>query len=286
MEKSLPGGDSKWAVLKQALSSTLPPVDASMQIGALLFPTGFGDGFGCGVPATPELTPALGQVTMLLGLLSATGPGGATPTAEAVKSASSMLLGMRAATSARALVLATDGGPDCNMALDPDTCVCASGTSDNCNKNGKANMCLDDARTIEALEAARDAGAPTYVIGIQSEKNDVLVGVLDAMADAGGRPQSGDVHYYSAKSESELESALAAIRDQVGVCSYLTASVPDDGGSITVTIDGAPVPFDESAQEGWSWADKPNGEVLFSGAACEKVIQNPSAIITAQVDCH
>ena len=74
------------------------------------------------------------------------------------------------------------------------------------------------------------------------------------------------------------------IRDQVGSCTFLTASVPDAGGTITVSIDGAEVPYDPANASGWSWGDRANGEVLFFGEACETVAQSAHAI-EATVTC-
>ena len=60
----------------------------------------------------------------------------------------------------------------------------------------------------------------TYVIGIQDPNVSALsVAALDAMAEAGRRPQTGALHrFYAGTSESELRGALTRIRDEVGNC--------------------------------------------------------------------
>ncbi|MEO8876395.1 MAG: hypothetical protein ABI461_12470, partial [Polyangiaceae bacterium] len=111
--------------------------------------------------------------------------------------------------------------------------------------------------------------------------------VLNAMADAGGRPQSGAEHYYGATSESDLEGAFVAIRDQLGSCTYLTSSVPSDSGAITVTINGNVVPFDPSGKQGWRWGDEANGEIIFSGKACSQITEPDGGTepVSAKVAC-
>jgi hypothetical protein len=272
---------SRWSILTSALSTVLPPVDMTMAIGALLFPAvdAGHDHQTCEVPGAPDLLPALGNVGALVNLMSATDPGGGTPTADAIDAAATALLGVRAVAASRALVLATDGGPNCNADLDTSTCTCAMGS---CKKS---TSCLDDTRTVDRIDGYRKQGLPTYVIGIQDSGDPQFVAVLNAMADAGGRPQAGAQHYYPANSADELTSALGVIRDQLGACTYLSTSVPNAGGSIAVTLDGTPIAYDPAGKEGWTWGDKANGEVILVGAACASVTANPSAVVAAEVKC-
>jgi hypothetical protein len=279
------GQGTRWEILGSALSATLPSVDQAMAIGALIYPKGGqGNGATCAVPAAPDLAPATGHVSLLLTLMSFTSPGGSTPTAAAMDTAAALLVNVRAASTARALVLATDGGPDCNDALDPSTCRCVNGMQ---SCKGKSSRCLDDVRTEERIAAALAVGLPTYVIGIQDEGDDSLTDVLDAMADAGGRPKlDGGQHYYAARSEGELTSALAVIRDQVGACVYLASSVPDPQGSITVSLGGVTIPYDPAGIEGWSWADQSNGEIVLAGSACVAATAAGHAGLQATVGCQ
>lgn len=284
MNTQFSGGQSRWQVLTTALAATLPTVDQSMEIGALIFPSGTTND-NCSVPASPNLSPALGNVNPLLNLLQSTSPGGATPTADAIDSAASLLLGLRAATSARALVLATDGAPNCNSALDPSSCTCANGNTGRGCRND-ADQCLDDTRTVARITAASSEGIPTYVIGIADSNDSTFSDVLNAMAQAGGRPLTGEAtSYYPARSQSDLESAITTIRDQVGACTYLTTSVPDAAGSISLTLDGVVIPFDPTGKSGWSWADENNGEILLFGSTCLSVAAATNPNLVAHVVC-
>lgn len=278
-------GQSRWQVLRQALAATLPPVDASMSIGALLYPKAGAtgnptSGSACVVPSA-DLAPSPGNVAALVAKMASTSPGGGTPTAAALDAAASVLLGLRAASTARAVVLATDGAPNCNAALSPKSCICVTGGT-SCGLSGLT--CLDDVRTVKTIASHAAQGIPTYVIGIEAMGDSQFSGVLDAMADAGGRPRQGTSHhYYAVGSEADLKAALTAIRDQVGLCTYLTTSVPDEGGTIAVSIDGETLDEDPSGVEGWSWGDRKNGEIVFHGDACAKAATAVAPV--ADVQC-
>jgi hypothetical protein len=281
MKTAFSGTQSRWQVLTSALATTLPSVDGTMAIGALLFPSGSSMD-DCSLPGAANLAPALDHVQPLLTILESTAPGGATPTAAAVEAASALMLEVRAATTARALVLATDGAPNCNAALDANTCTCASGG--NCRHN--SDQCLDDTRTVARIAAVAAQGIPTYVIGIANSGDGVFSSVLDAMAVAGGRPlTSGSTSYYPALSQSDLETAISTIRDQVGACTYLTTSVPSASGTITLTFDGQTLPYDPGGTSGWSWSSESNGEILLLGATCAAVAGSATGTLVANVTC-
>jgi hypothetical protein len=281
MKNSFGTTGTRWASLTNALAAALPPVDATMDIGALIFPSQDGDSASCQVPSVPDLAPAPGNVGLLMGRMETTSPGGHTPTAVALQAAALLLRGERAATSARALVLATDGAPDCNSALNPGTCTCAAGGS-RCNSG---ILCLDDERTVDAVASLADEGLPTYVIGIQATDSD-FVSTLNQMAEAGGRPQLGAAQsYYAANSEAQLEAALVTIREQVGSCTYLSSSVPDDDDLIQLTLDGVVVPHDPLGSEGWIWVNRENGELAFVGEACVRAAALAGPTVVAKVLC-
>jgi hypothetical protein len=276
------GGRSRWQVLAAALSNSLSLVDDSIEIGALLFPMRVDvDSMSCAVPGHPDLLPALHHFTPLLELLDGSVPAGSTPTAAAIDIAANALHEVRAAESGRALVLATDGGPDCNTGLNPSTCTCVDGAS-SCT----AIRCLDDARSVERITHAASLGLPTYVIGIQDANvTPAAVGALEAMADAGQRPQSGAAHrYYAASSEDELSAALTRIRSEVGSCTFLTSSVPNAQGTISVSVDGAALPFDSTGATGWNWVSRNNGELLLASDACA-LSQHGDARLEATLEC-
>ena len=277
MNTSFGAAGNRWQSLTAAFGQALPAADQTMQVGALVFPVGAG-GQSCSAPGGANLSPAIGNVPALLRLMRVTSPAGSTPTSDAMDSAAAAVRGIRAAGTARALVLATDGAPDCNTALDPRTCVCVSNTG--CT----ATRCLDDARTVDRIRALTASGLPTYVIGIQRESETALVAALNAMAVAGGRPRTGaSQQYYPATSDAALQTALVTIRDQVKGCVFLTTSVPDAEGSFTLTLGDTPIVEDDS--NGWRWSNRANGELLLSGEACALAERQAAPALTAIVAC-
>lgn len=276
MNNRFNGNSTRWRSLASALGDVLPPVDDTMSIGALIFPSGGGD--SCEVPALPDLSPAPHNVDKLTQLLDDSGPSGRTPTAMAIKAAAGALLNARTATQARAMVLATDGAPNCNPNLDPATCICAS--PGRCNQSV---LCLDDRQSVVEVTQARAEGVPTWVIGIQNT-SETDINVLNALAIAGGHPQVGGTEsFYAVSSQDDLETALKDIRDQVGSCVYLSGSVPPDDSLIAISLDGSPI---SQGDGGWSWSNKDNGELVFAEASCDLILASSTRALEAQVECH
>lgn len=276
------GNNTRWQGLTYALMASLPSIASEMEIGGLFYPAP-GSNRSCSVENATTLPLAFDNVSSLLAQMLLITPGGQTPTADAVARAGTLISGVRAASSARALVLATDGAPNCNGSLDPNNCKCANNTGGGCRG---AQMCLDDARTVRQLSSLFETGLPTYVIGIQDADEPVFVATLNAMAKAGGRPRTGKTQaYYAATSEAEIETALVTIRDQVGSCVYLTTSVPDSKGAIEVTVNGALIPASDGGVDGWSWGNQANGEIVITGGPCETTSKLVDPLVEAQVVC-
>jgi hypothetical protein len=284
-------GATRWQVLQASLATALPSVDQTMSIGAVVFPdTTQSSNQNCNAPTSVNLAPAIGNVSALVNLINSISPLGGTPTADAIPVAAQDLLGIRAASTARAIILATDGAPNCNPTLDSETCTCADPQQTICGQQPPPfdpDLCLDDTRTVSRITEYANQGLPTYVIGIHDPGNTEDETVLNQMADAGGRPLSGADHYYSATSQTDLENAFVAIRNQIGACTYLTSSVPNGVGSITVTVNGNTIPFDPSGKQGWKWGDEANGEIIFVGQACTNLgaFDGGTQAIDANVAC-
>lgn len=270
-------GDSRWGTLTKALAESLSGVDGAMRVGALFYPALGASTQQCAVPPTVDVPPGTNQTARVLEAMRATNPNGPTPTATALEVAARSLLNVRAAAPARALVLATDGAPDCNAALDGRSCRCsAPGTC------GTAIRCLDDVRTVERIAGYAARGLPTYVIGIGEA---TFGDVLDRMAVAGGRARAGSPKYFPAGSASELTAALVAIRERIGSCTFLTSSVPTSQGTITLSQGGRTIPEGPTDASGWTWSDKGNGEIVFGGDACAKVSTGSASSVIAHVTC-
>lgn len=264
------GNGTRWSTLVSALEVTLPSINETMALGLTLFPAS-GSAAECRAPVAPEFSPATQQVSALLSSVRTTTLVGGTPTAEALDVAAAGFT----STKPRAMVLATDGLPNCNASLNPTSCACPSGTT--CTTSQR---CIDDARTLERLSAHASDGIPTWVIGIGGDVTGTTL--LDAMAVAGG----GAPHYVSALNASELQNAFASIRDELNSCVFTSPSAPDANGTITVMLDGVFVPQDASGTNGWTWTSQQRGELVLRGAWCSKAIAATNPVVRVSVTCE
>lgn len=268
-------GASRWEILQRSLRAVLPPLDQQLALGAVTYPQQM---TSCSAPTTADLAPARGNVNALLTMLAGMEPLGGTPTAGVVTAASSTLLNTPTASSARALVLATDGAPNCNFGLDQDTCVCTSTPQIHPNCDG-VTLCLDDTATIEAISTVfRDTRIPTYVIGIGSQLNQ-WSGMLDRMAIAGGAPRMGTPRYYSVANQNELTDAFTRITAQLTRCTFLVNGVGANE-PLTVKVDGVDVP---AGPNGWEWNNVQRTELVLHGMSCDRVAMGSTA--SALVEC-
>lgn len=285
---------SRWSLLQDALGQVLPSLQDSVALGALFFPQPPADQQNpadlCIVPTAADVPPGAHNASAILSVFTNTQPLGGTPTFDALTVAASSLSAAAGRGDARYMVLATDGGPNCNFTLDGDTCTCTYPPDPTIcqTANGGANYdCLDDARTVMQMANVFATGIPIFVIGIADEGDPVLAQTLNAMAVAGGRPlMTGPESYYSVRQPADLQAALSAVRDQVAVCAFVTPSRPDDPNDIVLSLNGVPIARDLTRVNGWDWTDVNFGEVTLFGAACASVVADPTAMLTARVGCN
>lgn len=279
---SLPLSDtdrrSRWNVMRDALGGTVPRFEGAMQMGALIFPRVPASGALSALQACDQLpgdgldvAPSRNNSAVLLDAVGLNAPGGATPTAAALSRATRYVASHAARGLAQYLVLATDGAPNCNAALDPSTCACP--VTSGCAVAGLgARNCIDGDGTVEAIERARAAGVSTFVVGIDGDIDPRYVAVLDRMAVAGGRGLPGERRYYSVRAGDQLGAAFDEIQRTVVRCAYVTPSRPDDPERIAVRSGGALVPRDAARRDGWDWTDRDYGELTLFGPACERAV--------------
>lgn len=268
----LPGEPTRWQALRGALSQALAPFDGEIAFGAKFFPEPFAVSLvrdGCFVDTGVAVPPKLSNLASILAAYDAYDPRGGTPTTEAIRAAAELVKARRGV--ARTLVVATDGAPNCNSALDPNNCVCTApstpgGPCAASSPNDGAN-CLDDVQTVEVVrQIYENRKIPVFVVGIGVTGG--FAPTLDAMALAGGRPRSTAPHYYPAETPAELSSAFTVVRDSVAKCSYVTPSAPNDPDLIDITIDQKPIARDPTHVDGWDWIDQEYGQLQLFGSAC------------------
>jgi hypothetical protein len=273
--------------LETGLRQTIVPFSAQLAMGAKFFPevTNSPDADeACRTDQGVGIAPALNNANAILDVFTKTSPRGGTPTSEAVRLAAEYVASQR--TVARAIVLATDGAPNCNSRLNRQTCVCTSTNATACRDQFDGQYeCLDDTRTIKVIgDIFTTRQIPVYVVGIGGSELPAYLATLDAMAVAGGRPKPTSPKYYDVQTPTEMSSALSTIRDSVSRCTFITPSVPQDPNAISIEINGAQVPRDPTRVEGWDWVDQTYGVVAFFGTACTSA-SSGSAKVGGVVAC-
>jgi hypothetical protein len=256
------GAASKWSIMGQALSQALTKVQNEINFGLLLYPYKEGGinpdsdsiSESCAVPgeASAAVNIPIGSgataVQQIIQKVQSQSPAGGTPTAEALARAYDYYAtgGGRALPGTRWVLLATDGGPNCNTALtcEADRCTanldnnCASG---NCCKD-YGHICLDDLATTSAIAKLASIGVKTFVVGIPG--SEAYASSLNTFATAGKMPNNGanGEKYYpvsAATALDDLTKAFEAITSKlVTTCDIPLSATPQVGvEKINVAID-------------------------------------------------
>lgn len=197
------------------------------------------------------------------------------------------------------VLLLTDGLPNCSDANVNNVCGCYAGgcsseavaacrcTTASCLNVAQCSQgCLDLGGAVSAVEALRERGVQTIVVGFGA---DLATGdaaqVLNAMANAGGFArdcggQACDTAFYRAQTGDELASALTAIWDRFprGLCVWTLDDPPSDARFISVLLNGTDVP---GGADTWTF-DANTREVTLHGETCATVerstVQRPVSL--------
>ncbi len=267
------GALARWDVLHDALARALPPFQSDIDMGAYFFPEDLGGALlrPCTIHRAIDVAPARNNVAPILEAFELIRPFGATPTFDALRFAGDYVTAHVSRSHQPALVLATDGGPNCNSALDPLSCVCTN-TNDagipTCNR--MAIVCLDDTRTVDEVSRLAAAGVPTYVVGIDDPLHPEYTDTLNRMAVAGGHPATGVTQFYSIRSMEALVTAFTLIQQSIARCAYLLPSRPADPSRVAVEIGGVVAPRDVTHTSGWDWTGDNMDEIALYGDACDR----------------
>lgn len=271
-------GTSRWMILNSALTSVLPRYDTAMDMGLVLFPAGSGSSTEplCNTVVPLRQTPTRRGASALLGVLASTTPSGRTPTAAALQVTQRYFSEHPMPGRVRAAVLATDGAPNCNAALDGTRCVCTSGTSTPGQPSACATtpeLCLDDAQTVAAVEALARDGVPTYIIGLDGDPDPALRATLTRLAMAGLRPNPIDPMrgYYSVTRAEDVTAAFDRIQRSIVRCSFSLATPLPMNRPVTLRVDGAVLAQRADHADGWDWTDSTQRGVEVYGPACMRL---------------
>lgn len=278
---SMAEGD-KWSKVRVVVAQILRGLGPRANFGATVFP-GF-EQSACApakqvMPISPGDPPGStdGPTTKKLLATTSDAPNGGTPTAEALRAVLESLRNVRGKTF---VILATDGGPNCNAAASCnfDQCQpnienvpgCSPGGPSCCEPpDGVRESCLDGAATLSAVSALRTAGFPVYVIGLPGTA--AYGNLLDQLAVNGGTALPASPKYYKIASTADNSALLKSLKQIaakiVATCEFELKEAPTQANQVNVYLDEVVLPKDPA--NGW----KLDGStVTLLGQACDKVL--------------
>ena len=247
---------SKWDGAVATLDTVTHQLQSTIEMGLVLYPAGDSQNDQCRAGGIEERV-QLNNADNITSALQSTGPGGGTPTAPTLLVAGVALTALGSNGGQRAVILVTDGGPNCNESLDGDSCRCVSSDAADCV--GFAGNCLDDVNTIGVARQLNNLGFPTFVLTVPGAEN--FNDVLNNLAVAGGTGA-----FYETTSANDLAAALEDIAVRLGACRFDLPGSPRADG-ISVDIDGAEVGRDPQRQNGYDLVDANTIELC--GTACD-----------------
>jgi hypothetical protein len=254
---------TKWDAAKEALvgpqnganTGVIGQLGTSVEFGLFMYPAGSGTDLQCTAGSTQDSV-ALNNYPDIRDEMQSTAPGGGTPTAPALLNARNELSRLPADGGQRAVILVTDGGPNCNDSLNGNTCRCVADPSQ-C-QSFSAN-CLDDVNTIAAANQLNQTGFPVFVLGIDGAL--AFGDVLTRIAQAGGTG-----NFFGIGSTQSLATTIEDIATRVGSCRFEVTGAPRPE-QVSVAVDGTPVNRDANRQNGWDLVGVNTIELF--GAACD-----------------
>jgi hypothetical protein len=260
-------GETRLARVQDAASDMVASLGSLVRVGAAMYP----ESSTTDDCATGEqvFEPQVGAGSEFADAIDKD-PLGGTPTAATLEAIAPIVAEY---SGPRAVILATDGAPNCNQeaTCGPSECMvnifgdCPSG---NCCEppEGTPLNCVDRAPSILAVKALADAGTDVYVIGIPG--TELFSGVLNQMAAVGGVPQeNADTSYYKVDDLDTLAALFKDIAGSLVSCTFTLGDAPEAQGMTNVYFDEVVVPQDP--QNGWVWVDGNTIEIV--GAACEQL---------------
>jgi hypothetical protein len=249
------GAESKWAVASSVVQSIVAsetPANWGLQLMT---------DDGANACSSPVVAVPLGpsNATGIRSELSRRAPGGVlvnpgnTPTQDAIDNVWRHL-SERTGDGRRAILLITDGAPDCGSVNDP--------------------LASDVTGAVQAIAMASASGFPTLIAGLAIAPE--AEASLSQMAQSGGLARAGTPRYFPVSSRADLDAAVRALITQVATCVY-TIPPGDPSGitsrsNISVHLDAASVPRDTTHVNGWDYLDAAQTSLQLYGGACDAAL--------------
>jgi hypothetical protein len=297
---------SKWTALDDALKTTFDATQSKISYGLDLFPVAGTDpkaDYTCNLPAptAPVVVPVQDGTKsgpLILAAIEdkANAPSGGTPTAAALARADYYFTKGpgKALTGDKYVLLATDGGPNCDDTLTCDAKTCTTNIDHNdfsqnfCDPKIDVHACLDQAGAVAAVKKLATDGVKTIVVGIPG--TEAYVTTLNALAaESGVTNPDAPPDYFAVDAKSGVSGLGKALEKittgLIKSCELHLETAPPDLEHLFVVIDGVELP--KSDTQGWSIQDKTVSPpvVVINGAACTKLETQGAGYINITYGC-
>jgi hypothetical protein len=301
---------SKWEAMKQALSAALTEVQNAMSFGLEFFPTTATPGNPipaecagppdrcCEMPGdltmNVDVGPGTTTVPLIINALSTEYPTGGTPTATALQRAYAYFTAGPGAAleGGKYVLLATDGGPNCNSGLSCtiETCTLNLDNAPGCPSlevnpsaisccGNRPEGCLDDAQAAAAIGQLASIGVGTIVVGIPGAE--IYREVLNSMAvQSSFQRENSDIPYYLVSAEggvAELTQTFTDITTELVTDCEVPLDVDQanyNPNEVNVAVDCVVIPRGEAGDEGDRWFfDNPDNptSIIIDGDICDTI---------------
>lgn len=261
---------SRWHSLVNVVDFLTAEFGMQINFGAQLFPSADAyldepvNDFSCRVNADPEVTVGPATGAQIIASIPPAGDfsiSGGTPAAAGIESAITHLNEV-APDGPRAIVLVTDGAPNCNPAEAPGDTLFVY--------DDEVPQIISDAFTLHQI--------PVYVVGINildymETKPAVNPShAIEDMAIAGGVPAPLGEPYYNAFNEPELAMALENVVGAIE-CTITLQEAPIYPENVSVEVGNTWYPRvdDCGTEDGWVYTSPqgPYNAIQLCGAACD-----------------
>ncbi len=297
----------KWEAMRLALGEALEATSDKLDIGLLLYPYAplrtipvDCESNCCEVPGGASavnipIDAGTESVPKILDLLDSTPPGGGTPTALALARAREYFTeGLGADLEGdKYVLLATDGGPNCNEENTCDRTRCTPWLDGQCDEDdnccaGAGEYCLDDASVLDEIEALREADIPTFVVGIPG--TELYAPHLEAFAEAGGVPSDDEQAYYAVSSEGGVQGLVDVFHEitqlLVRSCEVELGTTPSNANLVNVAVDCEVVRPMEDDGSGWELDTSEDPPIIeLVGPICSQIRESGARRVDVVYGC-
>lgn len=295
----------KWTALRGALASTFDQIGDQVSFGLDLYPyTGTsGEALAetCQMPAgdavVVPIQPGSDAGAAILTALDDNPPEGDTPTAAALGRALAYYTtgAGKGLKGDKYVLLATDGGPNCNAAASCDAATCTVNMDGKCplapksccDVTGGAESCLDEDSSVAGVAALAKAGIKTIVVGIPG--TEAYADTLDALAaESGVENPDAPPGYFAVRADKGVAGLTTTLQrvtaGLVKSCRLLLEEAPPVLDDVYVVIDG--VEIERGTPDGWVYdEDVSPPAVVIQGSTCDRLETQGAEYINITYGC-